>query len=150
MRKNSLFLNTKTALCTRLTDTGSGGTVEYDDIRPYYEDGMADNYIQVTRENFSEQVLQAPHLVIVNFSREQSIACQIQDPEFEALSKEFLDRIIFARLNIEGQNDFTNQWHVDSVPTLIFFKDGQEVYRIIGVVMRHKLRRKIEGVLLVN
>jgi thioredoxin 1 len=111
---------------------------------------MADNYIQITRESFSEQVLQAPHLVIVNFSREQSIACQIQDPEFEAVSKDFLDRIIFARLNIEGQNDFTNQWHVDSVPTLIFFKDGREVYRIIGVVMRQKLRRKIEGLLLVN
>src|SRR5215510_7009660 len=133
-------------LSTRLTDTRSGGTVECDDIRHYRssEDGMADNYIQVTRDNFSEQVLQAPHLVIVNFSREQSIACQIQDPEFEAVSKDFLDRIIFARLNIEGQNDFTHQWNVDSVPTLIFFKDGREVYRIIGVVMRQKLRRKIE------
>jgi len=113
-------------------------------------DGMADNYIQVTREDFSEQVLHARHLVIVNFSREQSAACQIQDPEFEAVSKDFLDRIIFARLNIQGQNDFTNQWHVDSVPTLVFFKDGREVYRITGVVMRYKLRRKIEGVLLVN
>ena len=112
---------------------------------------MANNYIEITRENFSEQVLQAPYLVIVNFSREQSIACQIQDPEFEAVSKEeFLDRITFARLNIQGQNDFSNQWHVDSVPTLIFFKDGHEVYRITGIVMRQKLRRRIEGVLLVN
>ncbi len=111
---------------------------------------MADNYIEVTRENFSEQVLQAPQLVIVNFSREQSVACQIQDPEFEAVSKDFPDRITFARLNIQGQNDFTNQWHVDSVPTLIFFKDGHEVYRTTGIVMRHKLRRRIEGLLLVN
>ena len=111
---------------------------------------MADNYIQVTSENFHEQVLQAPLLVVVNFSREQSVACQIQDQEFEAVSKDFLDRIVFARLNIQGQNDFTNQWRVDSVPTLIFFKEGREVYRITGIVMRQKLRRKIEGVLLVN
>jgi thioredoxin 1 len=111
---------------------------------------MAENYIQVTKENFSEQVLQATHLVIVNFSREQSSACQIQDPEFEAVSKDFLDRIIFARLNIQDQNDFTNQWHVHSVPTLIFFKDGREVYRVTGVVMRNKLRRKIEGILLAD
>ena len=109
---------------------------------------MADNYIQVTNENFSEKVLHAPHLVIVNFSREQSNACQIQDPEFEAVSKDYLDRITFAKFNIQGQNDLTNQWNVDSVPTLIFFRDGQEVYRVTGVVMRQRLRRKIEGILL--
>jgi thioredoxin 1 len=111
---------------------------------------MATNYIQVTNENFAEKVLNASHLVIVNFSREQSDACKIQDPEFEAVSKNYLDRIIFAKFNIQGQNDLTNQWKVDSVPTLIFFKDGQEVYRVTGVVMRHKLGRKIEGLLLAN
>ena len=120
------------------------------EARSNIEDSMVENYIQVTSENFSEQVLRASHLVIVNFSREQSSACQIQDSEFEAVSKEYLDRIIFAKLNVQGQNDLTNRWNVDSVPTLIFFKDGREVYRITGVVMRHKLRRKIEGVLLVN
>jgi thioredoxin 1 len=111
---------------------------------------MADNYIQITSENFTEKVLHASHLVIVNFSHELSSACQIQDPEFEAISKEYSDRILFAKLSLQGQNDLTQQWGVESVPTLIFIKSGQEVYRITGVVMRNKLRRQIEGLLLID
>ena len=111
---------------------------------------MADSYIDVTRESFAEKVLNAPNLVIVNFSAEQSNACKIQNPEFEAISKEYHERATFARLNVSGQNEFTSQWKVESVPTLIFFKNGSEIYRITGIVMRTRLRRQIEGILLAN
>lgn len=111
---------------------------------------MANSYIEVTRDNFAEKVLNAPKLVIVNFSAEQSNACQILDPEFEAVSKEYQDQATFAKLNVAGQEELVNQWHVDGVPTLIFFKGGNEIYRIPGIVMRNKLRRQVEGVLLAN
>ena len=111
---------------------------------------MADSYIEVTHTNFAEKVLNSPDLVIVNFSAGKSAACQIQDPEFEAVSKEYQERITFARLNVEAQTELTSQLNVDGVPTIIFFKSGQEIYRIKGIVMRDKLRRRIEGVLLAN
>ena len=111
---------------------------------------MANSYIEVTQDNFAEKVLNAPKLVIVNFSAEQSNACQILDPEFEAVSKEYQDQATFAKLNVAGQEELVNQWHVDGVPTLIFFKGGNEIYRIPGIVMRNKLRRQVEGVLLAN
>lgn len=111
---------------------------------------MADSYIEVTHENFAETVLRAPRLVIVNFSAEKSTACQIQDPEFAAISKEYQEQITFARLNVEGQTELTSQWKVEGVPTLLFFKGGQEIYRITGIVMRDRLRRQIQGVLLTN
>lgn len=111
---------------------------------------MANSYTEVTREDFAEKVLQAPKLVVVNFSAEQSNACQILDPEVEAVSKEYQDQVTFVKLNVTGQEELVNQWHVDGVPTLIFFKGGNEIYRIPGIVMRNKLRRQIEGVLLAN
>ena len=109
---------------------------------------MADSYIEITAENFAEKVLNSSQIVIVNFSAEQSSACKIQEPEFIALSKEYQDRITFAKANVEGQEELTSRWQVDGVPTLIFFKDGNELHRIKGIVMRDKLRRQIEGVLL--
>lgn len=111
---------------------------------------MADSYIEVTQEDFAEKVLNAPNLVIVNFTAEQSSACRILDPEFEAVSKEYQEQIRFARLDVTEHKDLTSQWKVEGVPTLIFFKGGNEIYRIAGIVMRNKLRRQIEGVLLAN
>jgi thioredoxin 1 len=109
---------------------------------------MAENYIELTHENFTEQVLQSSRLVIVNFSTEQSAACQIQEPEFVALSNEYQDRVTFAKLNVDCHAELTRDLKVTGIPTLIFFKGGQEIYRIPGVMMRNRLRRQIEGVLL--
>ncbi len=112
---------------------------------------MSDNnYIEVTGDDFTEKVLSPNQTVVVMFSATQSSACQIQEPEVVAISKEYQGRVSFARLNVEGQQTLIEQWHIDGVPTLIFFKDGQEIHRIKGIVMRDKLRRQLEGVLLAN
>ncbi|MBO0780024.1 MAG: thioredoxin family protein [Ktedonobacteraceae bacterium] len=117
---------------------------------------MADSYIEVTKDTFAEKVLSIPssQIVIVNFSSAQSGACQIQDPEFDAVSKElsatYQERALFARVSIEGQDEFTQKWNILDVPAMVFFKDGREIYRITGIVMRERLRRRIEGVLLAN
>jgi len=109
---------------------------------------MADNHITVTSEEFAEKVLNAPQMVIVNFSASWSSSCQILDPEFEAISKEYQGRVIFAKLDVDQNEELTGQWNVDGVPTLIFFNGGQEINRIKGIVMRDKLRRQVEGALL--
>src|SRR5262249_28265367 len=109
---------------------------------------MADNYITVTSEDFAEKVLNAPQMVIVNFSASWSSSCQILDPEFEVISKQYQGRVIFAKLDVDGNEELTGQWNVDGVPTLIFFHGGQEINRIKGIVMRDKLRRQVEGALL--
>ncbi|GCE20453.1 thioredoxin family protein [Dictyobacter kobayashii] len=109
---------------------------------------MADNYNEVTPDTFAEKVLQASQLVVVNFSAQQSNACKIQEPEIEAISKEYQGRATFTKLDVTGQEDLTNQWKVEGIPTLIFFKSGHEIHRITGIVMRDKLRRQLEGVLL--
>jgi thioredoxin 1 len=109
---------------------------------------MADHYIDVTTQDFAEKVLYSPLMVVVNFSASWSSSCQILDPEFEAVSKEYQGRVTFAKLNVDQNEELTSQWNVDGVPTLVFFKGGQEINRIKGIVMRDKLRRQVEGALL--
>jgi len=111
---------------------------------------MADTYIDVSDEDFAEKVLKAQSMVLVNFSSENSGACQIQDPEFEAVSKEYQGRVTFARINTDKNGETTNQWKIDGIPTIIFFKGGREINRIKGIMMRDRLRRQIEGALLAN
>lgn len=113
---------------------------------------MTDNYIEIQAEEFAEKVLDASQsqLVVVNFSVPQSNTCQIQEPELEAVSKVYEGRIAFVKINVDGKEELTSQWHVGGVPTLLFFRNEKEVYRIEGVVMRERLRRQVEGVLLAN
>ena len=103
---------------------------------------MADNFIDVSDQDFTEKVLEAQQMVLVNFSTDNSPACQIQDPEFEAISKEYQDRVKFARLNADKYGEITSQWKIDGIPTIIFFKGGREINRIKGIMMRERLRRQ--------
>ncbi len=107
-------------------------------------------YIDIASQDFPEQVLQAENMVLVDFSSDKSNACQIFDAEFSAVGKEYKGRVTFARLNIDTETSLTNDWKVEGIPTVIFYKKGQEINRIKGIVMREKLRKQIEGTLLAH
>jgi len=107
-------------------------------------------FINISSQDFPEQVLQAEQMVLVDFSSDKSNACQIFDAEFSAVGNEYQGRVTFARLNIDTETNLTNEWNVTGIPTVIFFKNGQEINRINGIVMRQKLRKQIEGTLLAH
>ncbi|HVU68217.1 MAG TPA: thioredoxin domain-containing protein [Ktedonobacteraceae bacterium] len=114
---------------------------------------MADqtaSYATVGSEDFAEKVLQAPEMVVVNFSSDKSESCQLFEPEFAAIGQEYQGRAIFARINVDDNAGLVSQYNVDGIPTVIFFKNGQEINRIKGIVMRDKLRRQVAGALLVG
>lgn len=106
--------------------------------------------IDISSQDFPEQVLQAENMVLVDFSSAKSNACQIFDAEYAAVSNEYQGRVTFARLNIDTDSSLTNEWKVTGIPTVIFFKNGQEINRINGIIMRQKLRKQIEGTLLAH
>lgn len=114
---------------------------------------MADSttsFITVNNQDFEEKVLQAPDMVVVSFSSDKSTACQIFEPECAAIAREYRDRATFARVDVDSNEELIQRHNVDGIPTLLFFKAGQEIHRIKGIVMRDKLRRQVEGALLVS
>jgi thioredoxin len=111
---------------------------------------MAGNYIDVSDQDFATKVLAEQLMVVVNFSAESSGACQIQDPEFEAVSREYAGRVVFARIDTDKNRETISQWKIDGIPTIIFFKGAREINRIKGIIMHDRLRRQVEGALLAN
>ena len=114
---------------------------------------MADStgsYITLGSQDFAEKVLQTSQMVIVNFSSGKSDSCQIFEPEFAAIGQEYQGRVTFAYVDVDSNGELISQYHVDGIPTLLFFKNGQEINRVKGIVMRDKLRRQVEGALLVS
>jgi thioredoxin 1 len=111
---------------------------------------MAGKLIDVSDQDFADKVLAEQRMVLVNFSAENSGACQIQDTEFEAISTEYDGRAVFARIDTDTNKQTIIQWKIEAIPTIIFFKGGREINRIKGIIMRERLRRQIEGALLAS
>jgi thioredoxin 1 len=106
--------------------------------------------ITVNSLDFAEKVLQDAQMVVVNFSSDKSSSCQLFEPEFATIGQEYQGRVTFARVDVDSNEGLTNQYNVDGIPTLVFFKHGQEIHRIKGIIMRDKLRRLVQGTLLVD
>lgn len=87
--------------------------------------------IEVDSSNFDEEVLKSNKLVVVDFWASWCPPCQMFAPVFEKVSIEF-PNVKFVKCNVDESQDIATKYDVMSIPTVIFFYNGEEVGRIIG------------------
>lgn len=100
----------------------------------------------VSNDNFKEEVLQADRPVLVEFFSDGCVPCKRMSPILAELEEEY-EGIKIVKLNISFSADTAGEYSVMSSPTFVFFKDGNEVKRVRGVVGRDELEDIIEEVL---
>ncbi len=98
---------------------------------------------QVTDNTFKEEVLDNEGLVLVDFWADWCGPCHMLAPTFEELSNEMED-VSFMKLNVDENRETAGQYQVMSIPTVILFKDGEEVERLIGVQPKEAYVQAIE------
>ena len=110
---------------------------------------MATNakYVTVTGENFEKEVLQSKQPVLVDFWAEWCAPCRVIGPVVEELAADFEGIAKVAKLDIDANPEIAARFGVRSIPTLLFFKDGQVVDRSIGVVPQEELANKLNALL---
>lgn len=96
---------------------------------------------QFTAENFETEVLQAAGPVLVDFWATWCMPCRMQGPAIDKLAEEGYN---VGKLNVDEENDLAAQYHVMNIPTLIIFKDGKEVDRMVGTQSRDVLAQKLD------
>lgn len=87
--------------------------------------------VKLTTDSFDSEVLAASGLVVTDFFSDSCIPCKRMSPIIAELEEEHVD-VKFAKLNINFDGEIAERYGVTAVPTLIFFKNGEEKARLTG------------------
>lgn len=102
---------------------------------------------EVRDADFDEKVVNAEGAVLVDFWAPWCGPCRRLAPILEEVAAEMGDRLTVLKLNTDENPRTPGQFGVMSIPTLILFKDGKEVDRIIGVMPKNQLQAQLETLL---
>jgi len=95
-------------------------------------------------EAFNQQVLQSDLPVLVDFWAPWCGPCKAVSPVIDELAEAYAGKINVVKVNIDEDVALSDTYDVQSIPTIVFFRDGQEVSRSSGVKTKLQFQRDIE------
>lgn len=103
--------------------------------------------VAVTDANFETEVLRGNVPVVVDFWAEWCGPCRLVEPVLDELAAEYGDRIKVTKLNVDENPTTSAKFGVRSIPTIMFFKGGQLVDRVIGAASKADLKKRFDAAL---
>jgi thioredoxin 1 len=103
--------------------------------------------IEVNDSNFEELVLKADKPVLVDFWAEWCGPCRMIAPIVKELSEEYEGKAIMAKVDVDNCPQISAQFGIRNIPTLLFFKGGQQVDKHVGATQKKVLADKINAIL---
>ncbi len=97
----------------------------------------------LTANDFQKEVLESTQPVLVDFWAPWCPPCKMLGPVLEELAPEVADRLRIVKVNVDEQNALASRYGVMNIPTMILFKSGQEVARIVGYKPKAKLLEEL-------
>ncbi|MBK9328029.1 MAG: thioredoxin [Sphingobacteriales bacterium] len=101
--------------------------------------------VEITNDNFKEKVLDTKGVALIDFWAEWCGPCRLIGPVVEELSKEYDGKATIGKLNVDENRDVAAQYGIMSIPTLLFFKDGQLIDKHVGVASKGDLKKKLDA-----
>jgi thioredoxin len=109
-------------------------------VRP---DAPAASPVVVTDQDFEQAVLRSPRPVVVDFWAPWCGPCRAIAPAVEQLATEYGGRVTFAKLNADENPRTMTRFGVMGLPTLVLFKGGREVRRLVGAQPKAAIQRAV-------
>jgi thioredoxin 1 len=103
--------------------------------------------IDVTDADFERQVLGADGPVVVDFWAPWCPPCRVIGPILAELAGEYAGRLTIAKVNIDEQQRSMIRYSIQGAPTLVIFKDGKEVDRLVGARRKSNYQEHFDAVL---
>ena len=108
---------------------------------------MAEGVMEIEDGSFDSEVLQSDKPVMVDFWAPWCGPCKAIGPLVQDLANTFGNQIKFAKCNVDNSPVTPGKFGIKAIPTLIFFKEGDVVEQITGMVAKSKLEEAINKLL---
>ena len=101
--------------------------------------------LHFTDENFNEEVLASGIPVLVDFYADWCGPCKMLAPVIETLAQEMEGKVKIGKLNVDNAPDTAQKFGIMSIPTLLYFKNGELVNKSIGVVSKSEIEQVLNS-----
>ena len=99
--------------------------------------------IIISNKSFENDVINSDKPVLVDFWAEWCGPCRMIAPSLKQISTEMADSLVVGKLDIDANNESAMKYNVMSIPTLILFKGGKEVERLVGALPKPAIINKV-------
>ena len=103
--------------------------------------------IDVKKGNFQEEVISADKLVLVDLYATWCTPCKALAPVLEELADKYADKIKVVKVNVDEEESIAAKFGIASIPTVIFFKNGQTAASCVGLRSASEIEKMIEKLL---
>ena len=107
----------------------------------------SEHVIELTDDNFEAEVLKHSGAVLVDFWAPWCGPCRMVGPVVEEIAKDYAGKAKVGKINTDEAPEIAGRFGIRSIPTLMFFKDGQMVQQLVGAYHKGKIVEKLDGVL---
>jgi thioredoxin 1 len=108
---------------------------------------MGKNTLELSDANFNDTLSSAEVPVVVDFWAPWCGPCRILGPIIEELASDYQGRIQVGKLNTDESPSVASRFNIRSIPTVLFFKNGNVVDQVIGVEPKERLQKRIDTLL---
>ena len=108
---------------------------------------MVANMVTLTEGNFSQEVLKSTTPVVVDFWAEWCGPCKMIAPVLDELATEYDGKLKIGKVNIDEHQQLAITYGINSIPTLLFFKNGQVADQVTGMRSKRDLKTSFDRVL---
>jgi len=102
--------------------------------------------LQITDEGFRE-LIAGDKPVVVDFWAEWCGPCRMIGPAIEELAEEYEGKAIIGKMNVDENDEIPVEYGIRSIPTILFFKNGELVDKHVGVAPKNMLEEKLKAIL---
>ena len=101
--------------------------------------------LELTDSNFASEALNSDKPVMVDFWAEWCGPCRMVGPIVEEVANEYQGKAVVGKLNVDLNPEVAQKYGIRSIPTILFFKNGEVVDRQVGAVPKAALVKKLEA-----
>ena len=101
--------------------------------------------VKITEDSFEASVLKSTLPVLVDFWAEWCPPCKMIGPVMEELAGEYDGTAVIAKVNVDENPGLAQQYSVRSIPTILFFKDGEIKDQVIGALPKDQFKARLDS-----